>query len=267
MDDTYKWMIPKPAATIPEFIKVYEAFADRPLGEVENPGEVILSMYPRSAWARRVFSRRGHKDMWQSTARCLLAASLWLGGEVEMSGLHIVSIRFGNAILEVTSLGCWVNKRSAHHRAAHQAFDQDFPATTIQSIRYKHPLLSEMYLEAVEINQNAVFACTVLATAMYEEIIDRNWIKEQLGDNSSKGPVRDLRSAERALQECSQILEEPGHSVLHRLYDAAVPNLMSSHEFHCRFGSPSRSRPDRNIRPATIERWHGVLKSAFAAST
>ena len=263
--DTYQWFIPKPHATVPQFLRVYEAFADRPLGDVENVGNVILDLYPGSKWARKVFTGRKHNDMWMSPARSLLAASLWLGGEVEQANATCVTVRFGNGLLEVTNEGCYVNRWKSVHKAACEAFDQDAPDTTFRAVSYRNSILQAMQEAAASMGSKYIYACTVLATALTEEIIDRHWLKDRVMAEAPGSLVQSLAAAERSVTECTQILSEPFGHVMQNLYDSAVPNLMSAAQFRLRFGNPTHGNPNRKVAGATLGRWQKHINDAYSA--
>lgn len=260
-EDTYKWFLPKPAVGVADFMRIYEEFADRPLGSVPNPGKAAAQVYTLEA-TRRKLTHFKQADQWMSPARILLAASLWLGGEVEASTPTRVAIRFGSGILEVTNAGCWTNRRRMIHPAACEAFDQGWPATTIYGASCRDPVLHAVSIFALGKPRQLMYAGTVLATALNEDVIDKAWLRDSVMAVKAPTPNRPRESMERALVECSMILDHPEGNVLEDLYDAAVPNLMSCRAFRARFGVPSQGNVNRRVSAKTAERWKQIFSQA-----
>lgn len=267
LGDTYKWFVYRPAVGVAEFLQVYEQFADRPLGAVENPGEIACRVYKgNSRAAHRTLTYLKHDDQWMSPARILAAAALWLGGEVEANDRDTVRIRLGVGLIEVGRNGCWSNVRRQTHIAHCGAFDQDWPATSFPNVSVADPILQALQEACVEMDHRMQYVGTTLALALNEEIIDRAWLRERVYTGQpASGPTHQMQAAERAAVECTRILEQIDGDVLRNLYDSAVPNLMSSQQFRSQFGSQCTGRAERVPRPATVQRWQRLISEALHA--
>jgi hypothetical protein len=262
--NAYEWFLPKPTVGIAEYLAIYESYVSQDLGWTEGHWESAARIYRGNSAAKKLL-RAKHVEEWMSPAMILAAAAQHLGGEVEDSGPAMAQVRLGNGLLGVAPTGCWSNKLGRMIPVAVPAFDLDCPATSFGGVVVVNPVL-EAIMEASHnfLGWKYRMVGTTLGLALQEEIIDPAWLRTMVfNGDPPKAPKRDLSGAESAAAECLAILEAVDGDVVINLWDAAVPNLMSSRDFRVTFGDPKQSNPTRKIKRTTIIKWRGVIESAL----
>jgi hypothetical protein len=262
--DTHKWCLPRPTVGIAEFVRIYEEYVNRPLGSVPNPGELAAKIYRGSPSSRKLI-RGKDADDWLSPLLTLMAASLHLGAEVEEAAGTLVQVRLGDALMGVTSEGCWSNRYGMVKPFDFPAFDAAMPATTIGAITATNPVLEAVFSLAVETQKwRTGLVGTILAHALVEGAIDAEWLRSMVFNGAKAVPAKfDLEAAERSMVECLGILDSANGDALPDIHDSAVPNLMSARQFRAVFGDVKQDRPGRKIKRATIHRWRQALNDHY----
>lgn len=265
----YKWFLPKPRVSIAEFLRIYEQFAVAVRGGTENPAEIASKVYARQSHTGRLLTHFSHESQWLAAGHTLLGAAMWLGAELEANEGGLVRMRLGTGLLEVSADGVWSNtERKVLAPSARPASSlwpvAPFPATTSDN-----PILHAFWALRESVDPALIFAASVVAIALKEEVVNRAFLRtevERLSRKmlaSSRTTPRGLESATAALQQCTEVLEEAQEGVVQALYEAAVPGLMSSSRFRSMFGVASQADPDRVVHASTRTKWTQKLEQVY----
>lgn len=276
----YKWFLPKPRVSISEFLRIYEQFAVAVRGGTENPAEVASKIYSRQSHTGRLLTHFSHESQWLAAGHTLLASAMWLGAELEANDGGLVRMRLGTGLLEVSSDGVWSNteRKVLAPPGQRQVFGRwhparpalgmwpvaPFPATTSDN-----PILHAFWALRESVDPALIFAASVVAIALKEEVVNRAFLRTEVDRlsrkmlASSRTTPRGLESATASLQQCVEVLEEAQEGVVQALYEAAVPGLMSASRFRSMFGVPSQADPDRVVHPSTRAKWTQKLEQVY----
>lgn len=185
----HEMFIPRPKADTLQFIKVYEAYADRPLGWVKRPAQICSRIY--SVDTHQLFSPFKADDEWWGPTMTLLAASQWLGTDVVSVQPEYAKLFIGNAVMEVSPDGCYVNSRRAVHPAACAPFDLHRPTTHFPAVRTNNAVLRALHEQLDDLPLRASICGNTVATALHEGLITNPWLISQILEikNADQAPV------------------------------------------------------------------------------
>lgn len=264
----YEWLIPVPRVSVPEFLALYEKFADRPLGIYDRPGEVAAGIY-NTGLGVKLMTWRTEADQWLTPASILVAAAMRLGGELEVSSQSVIRVRLGPGLLEVSRWGCWSSNRRAIYPCAGDPCDIKWLATAVPKCRTTNNYL-RAYVEVLkDLDTSLTWAATVVAHALNEELITVKDLDLDVEDMANAELAQEewtdgrYGRANLALQQALEILEQCQVGAVKDLYSAVVPHLMSSRQFQRSFGSVSQVLSRKRIHSGTIGRWRTRLQEAL----
>lgn len=259
----YQWLLPKPTCDIADFINTYEQFADRPLGKFRNPGSAATGIYKGSAAGRKILTFLNDPGDWETAANILLAASLHLGGELEVHSPSLTRVRLGPALLEVTERGCWSNFRRAIHPAHMRGAEA--PATVFQPVTTHNTYIRAFAEMSDDLDYGLRFAATAVALSIKAGVVDKGFL-EDLVKGAASRESRAVGTGD-LLKTCERILSGSSEGLLSALYECLVPRLMTSRTFRARFGVPSQVRSGRTFSSATRQAWLEQIANSYMGVT
>lgn len=265
----YTWLLTKPNVDIATFLKIYEEFANRSLGDIRNPAKVASKIYGPHSESIKLFKGDRHESLWLSPAILLAAAAQHLGAEVESKGVGSVCLRLGPCMIEVTPRGCWSNIRHCIYPATTRGIVGDWPTTRFPDVVTTNPILTSFSEVSESLPHNTQYAACLLGLGLQEGTITDDWLMTQLIKQSTSIIRKGRLSPERfnlavnALQRCDALLEENDQDLIPKLYQVLVPSLMGSRQFRSKFGPPTTCRAGRKARAETIQGWRDFIEDEF----
>lgn len=265
----YKWFLPKPRVSIPEFLRIYDQFADAVQGSGDNPAAVASKIYTRQSESGRLLTHFSHESQWLGAGHTLLCAALWLGAELEQNLHASLRMRLGTGLLEVTPNGVWSNTQRKMLQASAVPAGHMWPLVPFPLTRSDNPVLHVFSTLRDRLDPSLQFAATLVAIALKEEVVNRGFVRAVVEKHTAKILSASRRSPDKveaataALQQCTEILEEAEEGVVQALYEAAVPRLMPAARFRSMFGVASQDDPGREVKASTRARWRVKLEQEF----
>lgn len=258
--------LPAPSCDSQDFLQIYEEFSDRPLGGFRNPGAVAGKIYKSGPMARLLLRDKEH-EQWLTPALCLLAAARHFGATVESNTPASRRVNLNGQTLEVTPEGCWSNFRRAIVPCQRRASDTS--PLSFTSVWADDPVLRTVFALREDLSPGAEYAAAALALALKYRVVTSAWLWETLLEAPGTYGGRAVRheAGGVGIHACEEILLGDGADVVRRLYQAAVPDLLTSKEFQHWFGGTSRSSPNRRVSQQTRRRWLDILEARLCAVT
>lgn len=255
----YEWCVPRPRYDEADVINTYEAYVDRDLGLVPNPGAMAREAV-RSGMGRRYFGLKRTPARWRVPLLKVVAVGQHAAKRTAHVGRDRVELQLESGLLLVTSKGAYSNFRGRMVTAKRPAVDTGMNELSVEPIKTVHPLAS--YLSG-RVEDDVLWLANVVIQGERLKRIPAIQFRPPAA-RTPRGRRRKALAVDilGAALTCQEMLKgEPREDLLYALFEVAVPTLMTSNYFRNHFGQPRGPRSQRVVREATREEWSRKIET------
>jgi hypothetical protein len=254
----YEWCVPRPRYDQADVMNTYEAYVDRNLGLVPNPGLVAREAVGKG-WGRKYFGLKRTPARWRVPLLKVVAVGQHAAKKTAFVGRDRVELQLDSGLLLVTSRGAHSNFRGHIVTAKKPAVDIGFSELSVEPIKTAHSLAA--YLSG-RVEDDVLWLANVVIQGERFGLIPAIQFRPPAARPTPRRRRALAVDVLGAALTCQELLRgEPREDLLHALFEAAVPTLMTSNYFRNHFGQPRGPRSQRLIRAATREEWSKKIEA------
>lgn len=260
----FMWLFPKPEGGEEQFLYGYEAFADRPHGQVRAPGTMAAHIYARSRVGRATFASSKLSSHWWTPALTLAAVAQHFSEGAPLVEGDEWSTHVGPGYVKVSPRGVWSNFRNALVCCARPP--GDFPAESLRfpDLTSDSSLARAVMRRSEDMDMGVLWSLNAVLRALEGYTLDPALVRSGLLARCESYSGR-VTSISRAMAAAEEILQSSDDHVVEKLKEAVVPQILGSYQFKQIFGLPG-SAPHRKVSRSTRHRWREYLVQAASGA-
>lgn len=257
------WAVPGTRQDVDDIMYAYEAYVDRDLGKIMDPGKVAKMIWPNGKGLRYLGPKRSRWHWWVPAVQIVSAMAKVTGAAVEV-GADKVFLDLGGDRMVVTPTGCWSNYHKRIKESKAKADDAKMELLTTAPRTTFQPLAGAMELLGAPLPilwaTNALTRAAALDECPPITVHSLEYVASLRGKAKPKPRskvVADVIGAVAAAREALEGFQGEGIAEIHQ---ALVPRACSSAEFYEAVTNPFEARA-KALTPEMKQRVEDLLAS------
>ncbi len=253
------WLLPEPTGTVEDFLFLYEAFVNSPLGMFREPWKKASEVYRGRGCRKPIFKNDGPTSShWLTPAVLLLCVGQHFNDEqsiewTETRNGTVYSLHVADLFLSVSPDKVYSNTARAYLRPPREAQDDHCADLKLPSCTAEHPLVWAVQKHEEDLDMAAV---GWLLNTVYRAHLAGRLSNQQIYsalDAASRPAKVQTGARDEALRIATYILRGEEDRIVYPLFNVLVPDVMGYREFQTYIANPQDV--DRVVSAATRERW------------